>query len=154
MRVRIRRFRDLSPEGPGVQCRLSLQGFAAPRCSTLLSDPASRRPPLRFAITSPPSGCEKDFHLPAIEHARHTKAKAQPFGRASRGADSSKTSSLRSSLQTLPEPRSQPWWDAADPRKETDSGYSRRTSRDHPGRTNPHPSRSQTHTFQDRPLWH
>jgi single-strand DNA-binding protein len=27
---------------------------------------------LRFAITSPPSGCEKDFHLQAVEHARHT----------------------------------------------------------------------------------
>ena len=24
--------------------------------------------PLRFAITSPPSGCEEDFHLQAIEH--------------------------------------------------------------------------------------
>ncbi len=29
--------------------------------------------PLRFAITSPPSGCEKDLHLRAVEHARHTK---------------------------------------------------------------------------------
>src|SRR5215470_1038754 len=29
--------------------------------------------PLRFAITSPPSGCEKDFHLRAVEHARHTR---------------------------------------------------------------------------------
>ena len=28
--------------------------------------------PLRFAITSPPSGCEEDFHLPAVKHARHT----------------------------------------------------------------------------------
>ena len=28
--------------------------------------------PLRFAITSPPSGCEEDFHLLAVEHARHT----------------------------------------------------------------------------------
>jgi len=28
--------------------------------------------PLRFAITSPPSGREKDFHLRAVEHARHT----------------------------------------------------------------------------------
>src|SRR5712691_9869585 len=28
--------------------------------------------PLRFAITSPPSGCEEDFHLQAVEHARHT----------------------------------------------------------------------------------
>ena len=31
--------------------------------------------PLRFAITSPPSGCEKDFHLRAVEHARHTNKK-------------------------------------------------------------------------------
>jgi len=29
--------------------------------------------PLRFAITSPPSGCEEDFHLQAVDHARHTK---------------------------------------------------------------------------------
>jgi hypothetical protein len=35
-------------------------------CSMLLSDPASRRRPLRFASTSPPSGCEKDFHLRAV----------------------------------------------------------------------------------------
>jgi hypothetical protein len=28
--------------------------------------------PLRFAITSPPSGCEEDFHLQAVEHARRT----------------------------------------------------------------------------------
>ena len=31
--------------------------------------------PLRFAITSPPSGCEKDFHLRAVEHARHTRGR-------------------------------------------------------------------------------
>ena len=29
--------------------------------------------PLRFAMTSPPSGCQKDFHLRAVEYARHTK---------------------------------------------------------------------------------
>ena len=28
--------------------------------------------PLRFAITSRPSRCEEDFHLQAVEHARHT----------------------------------------------------------------------------------
>jgi len=33
----------------------------------------------RFAITSPLSGCEKDFHLQVVEHARHTK-KSQPLG--------------------------------------------------------------------------
>jgi len=30
-------------------------------CSTLLSDPASRTTPLRFAMTSPPSGCQRTF---------------------------------------------------------------------------------------------
>ena len=29
--------------------------------------------PLRFAITSHPSGCEEDLHLPAVRHARHTR---------------------------------------------------------------------------------
>src|SRR5438105_3487799 len=28
--------------------------------------------PLRFAMTSPPSGCQGDFHPRAVEHARHT----------------------------------------------------------------------------------
>jgi hypothetical protein len=32
--------------------------------------------PLRFAITSPLSGCEEDLHLPAVEHARRTKKSA------------------------------------------------------------------------------
>src|SRR5262249_28342808 len=42
-------------------------------CSTLLSDPASRRAtPLRFASASPPSGRPEDFPLQATEHARHT----------------------------------------------------------------------------------
>jgi hypothetical protein len=31
--------------------------------------------PLRFAITSPLSGCEEDLHLQAVEHARRTKIK-------------------------------------------------------------------------------
>ena len=28
---------------------------------------------LRFAMTSPPSGCQRDFHPQAVEHARHKK---------------------------------------------------------------------------------
>src|ERR1019366_8957889 len=32
--------------------------------------------PLRFPMTSPPSGCQRDFHPRAVEHARHTKRKA------------------------------------------------------------------------------
>src|SRR6266852_8122545 len=35
--------------------------------------------PLRFAITSPPSGCGEDSHLQAVGHARHTK-KNGPLG--------------------------------------------------------------------------
>ena len=31
--------------------------------------------PLRFAMTSPPSGCQRDFHPRAVEHARHTTKK-------------------------------------------------------------------------------
>jgi hypothetical protein len=34
--------------------------------------PSVARTPLRFAMTSPPSGCQKDFHLQTVEHARHT----------------------------------------------------------------------------------
>src|ERR1039458_5321905 len=52
-------------------------------CSTLPSDPASRRQPLRFAITSPPSGCEEDFHLQAVIHARRTSRGSPADSRAS-----------------------------------------------------------------------
>src|SRR5258708_3180189 len=41
-------------------------------CSTLLSDPASRPKPLRFANPSPPSGWVEDFHFLAAGHAQHT----------------------------------------------------------------------------------
>src|SRR5215469_7253187 len=33
--------------------------------------------PLRFAITSRPSRCEEDFHLQAVEPARHTNKKGR-----------------------------------------------------------------------------
>jgi hypothetical protein len=32
--------------------------------------------PLRFANPSPPSGWIEDFHLQAVDHARHTTKKA------------------------------------------------------------------------------
>jgi hypothetical protein len=35
---------------------------------------------LRFAITSPLSGCEEDLHLQAVEHARRTKKNGEPEG--------------------------------------------------------------------------
>src|SRR5206468_5857304 len=37
--------------------------------------------PLRFAITSPPSGCEEDLHLQAVDHARHTDRKSVGEGK-------------------------------------------------------------------------
>src|SRR5262249_27022325 len=40
-------------------------------CSALLSDPPSPERPCAFAMTSPPSGCQGDFHPRAVEHARH-----------------------------------------------------------------------------------
>ena len=66
-----------------------LRGHSPARPALHASDPvlvhrlvrllhASFRPsvtgtPLRFATTSPPSGCRGDFHPRAVEHARHTK---------------------------------------------------------------------------------
>jgi hypothetical protein len=38
---------------------------------------------LRFAITSPPSGCEGDLHPQAVKHARRTKQ--IPTGRQTNG---------------------------------------------------------------------
>jgi hypothetical protein len=35
---------------------------------------------LRFAITSPPSGCEEDFHLQAVEQCSAHKRKPSPEG--------------------------------------------------------------------------
>src|SRR5271157_1535691 len=39
--------------------------------------------PLRFANPSPPSGWVEDFHLQAVEHARHTK---KPTGLSAGGS--------------------------------------------------------------------
>jgi hypothetical protein len=50
-----------------------------PRLASLLYAcfrPRLAATPLRFATTSPPSGCEEDLHLQAVEHARHTKKRA------------------------------------------------------------------------------
>jgi hypothetical protein len=56
-----------------TRCTVGRFWFIGSRlCSTLLSD----LPPgdaLRFAITSPPSGCEQDLHRQAVAHARHAK---------------------------------------------------------------------------------
>src|ERR1041384_8438558 len=78
-----------------------LRGHLPARPTPLASDPvlvhrlvrllhASFRPsvagtPLRFAMTSPPSGCQGDFHPRAVEHARHTKKRRHPPQRGAAG---------------------------------------------------------------------
>ena len=45
-------------------------------CSTLTFRRHLTMTPLRFANPSPPSGWVEDFHLQAVEHARHTRVGA------------------------------------------------------------------------------
>src|SRR6266705_4940793 len=65
-------LRDTLPACPALAPRIRFLFIGSHLCSTLPSDPASRRQPLRFTNPSPPSGWVEDFHLRAIEHARHT----------------------------------------------------------------------------------
>jgi hypothetical protein len=65
-------LRDTLPARPALTPRIRFLSIGSHLCSTLPSDPASRRQPLRFTNPSPPSGWVEDFHLRAIEHARHT----------------------------------------------------------------------------------
>ncbi len=65
-------LRDSLPARPALAPRIRFLFIGSHLCSTLPSDPASRRQPLRFTNPSPPSGWVEDFHLRAIEHARHT----------------------------------------------------------------------------------
>src|ERR1035438_7056912 len=58
--------------------------------------------PLRFAITSPPSGCEGDSHTQAVNHARRTKKEARAKARASRPACNPPTADSSSSFPALP----------------------------------------------------
>src|SRR6202163_3044562 len=65
-------LRDTLPARPALAPPIRFLFIGSHLCSTLPSDPASRRQPLRFTNPSPPSGWVEDFHLQAIEHARHT----------------------------------------------------------------------------------
>src|SRR3984893_14970535 len=65
-------LRDTLPARPALTPPVRFLFIGSHLCSTLPSDPASRRQPLRFTNPSPPSGWVEDFHLRAIEHARHT----------------------------------------------------------------------------------
>jgi hypothetical protein len=85
-------FRTQPPSLQPVPLMDGLRGHLPARPAPYASDPvlvhrlvrllrASFRPsvagtPLRFAMTSPPSGCQGDFHPRAVEHARHTKQRA------------------------------------------------------------------------------
>src|SRR5690348_1176448 len=61
---------------PLARCRRPLHPVLVHRLAPLLHASFRLRlatTSLRFTITSPPSGCEEDFHLLAVEHARHTE---------------------------------------------------------------------------------
>src|ERR1700694_3101860 len=65
-------LRDTLPARPALTPPIRFLFIGSHLFSTPPSDPASRRQPLRFTNPSPPSGWVEDFHLRAIEHARHT----------------------------------------------------------------------------------
>jgi len=65
-------LRSAGPPRPALTPHTLFLFIGSCLCSTLLSDGSSRQPPLRFASPSVPSTWAKDFHLLAIEHARHT----------------------------------------------------------------------------------
>src|SRR5215471_13699568 len=82
-------LRDTLPARPALTPRIRFLSIGSHLCSTLPSDPASRRQPLRFTNPSPPSGWVEDFHLQATEHARHTTKRARVRARGSGGFPSS-----------------------------------------------------------------
>ncbi len=65
-------LRDTLPAGPALAPRIRFLFIGSHLCFALTSDLASRRQPLGITNPSPPSGWVEEFHLRAIEHARHT----------------------------------------------------------------------------------
>src|SRR5229473_1177137 len=68
---------DFAEPCPLVRPGLPLFGFCSSGrsfASALLSDGASRRPPLRLASPLSHRTWAEDLHLPAIKHARHTRS--------------------------------------------------------------------------------
>jgi hypothetical protein len=65
--------RHRRPHHPVLVHRLALLLHASfrPRLATT---------PLRFAMTSPPSGCQRDFHPQAVDPVRHTRKRAAREG--------------------------------------------------------------------------
>src|SRR3989442_14880077 len=71
---------DFTEPGPFVRPGLPLFGFCSSGrsfASALLSDGASRRPPLRLASPLSHRTWAEDFHLPAVKHARHTRSRGR-----------------------------------------------------------------------------
>src|SRR5258708_4621036 len=68
---------DFAEPCPLVRPGLPLFGFCSSGrsfASALLSDGASRRPPLRLASPLSHRTWAEDSHLPAVKHARHTRS--------------------------------------------------------------------------------
>src|SRR6266853_3674249 len=72
---------DFAEPCPLVRPGLPLFGFCSSGrsfASALLSDGASRRPPLRLASPLSHRTWAEDFHLQAVKHARHTRPYGNP----------------------------------------------------------------------------
>ena len=75
--------RDFAIIGPLVRHRMPRIRFlyiGSCVCYTLLTKPASRRHLCASLSLHLHQACETDFHLQAVEHARHTNENGQPFG--------------------------------------------------------------------------
>src|SRR6202521_6170062 len=71
---------DFAEPCPLVRPGLPLFGFCSSGrsfASALLSDGASRRPPLRLASPLSHRTWAEDFHLSAVKHARHTRSRGR-----------------------------------------------------------------------------
>src|SRR3954469_750309 len=72
-------LRDLRLARPGGEASYPVLVHQAAVLLRASFRPRLAATPLRFANPSPPSGWVEDFHLQAVEHARHTMIRAPIF---------------------------------------------------------------------------
>src|SRR5712691_10678833 len=94
---------DFADPCPLVRPGLPLFGFCPSGrdfASALLSDGASRRPPLRLASPLSHRTWAEDFHLPAVKHDRHTRR----YGNHRTVSTAPWKSRTRREIPTFPQP--------------------------------------------------
>src|SRR5713226_7701169 len=94
---------DFAEPCPLVRPGLPLFGFCSSGrsfASALLSDGASRRPPLRLASPLSHRTWAEDLHLQAVKHARHTR----PYGNPKAVSTATWKSRTEREIPTFPQP--------------------------------------------------